>query len=139
MQQLEGEAGHSLLNMLIEKLVNGEVLDAHSQPRFSPTRTAGRLSLQIVGSTWSLHDFTAVAAWDVLRFYEQCPPQWLALTGWRKLRKWRPVSITYTECRDTHQARARWCVEYWGLKILLVHPSAVIELRGLPRQCQLTT
>lgn len=128
-QELEGEIGYTLLSELVAKLAVGEELTEREQPQTSPTRLARKLTVHGIGDVWQLNDLAAETVWDIIRFYDQCPPQWLALSGWRKLVKWRPISFKHVDGYDSLGVSSQWRVKYAGTSILLMHQTAIIELK----------
>lgn len=128
LEQLEGDVGYELLNEIVETLASGGELTEYKQPEQSPTPTANRLNLDKVGSTWNLSDLTPDKTWDVLKLYNQCPPRWLALKGWRRKFIWRPVEFNCSTNAVPSTAANTWNIEYKGATILLKHQAAVIKL-----------
>lgn len=128
-QQLEGELGYVLLNKAIQKIASQQDTEDQEQPTQSPTQAASKLSVHSVGERWPLGDLSALLVWDVISFYNRCPPRWLAVTGWRRLVKWTPVSFNFITGHDFHRQSSRWHVKQVGLCILLVSQVAVIKLK----------
>lgn len=131
---LEGDVGFELLNQVIDNLVEPGNLTETVQPEASPTRQAKRLSLNLVGDRWKLNDLSADCVWDILKYYNQCPDQWLNLEGWRTSFSWRPVSIQYIDGHESEEPSSHWRVTRKGFTLCLENPLAIITLRAAFRR-----
>lgn len=129
-QQLEGDMGYTLLSGLTARLARGEKLAGREQPQRGPMPTARKLSVHQIGHFRQLNDLAAETVWDIIRFYNQCPPQWLEVSGWRKLVKWRPVGFKYVVGYDFIWISSQWRVKLSGPAIFLMHQTAIIELNA---------
>ncbi len=130
-QRLEGDVGYVLLNRIVDRLTNSENLMEDVQPVSSPTSAATKLTLHAVGSRWALDDLGVECVWDIVKYYDQCPDQWLALKGWRRFLSWKPVSFQYVTGHDFVHVSTCWRVRKEGLTILLMNQLAIIKLRGV--------
>lgn len=109
-QRLEGDVGYALLNRVVGRLTNSENLMEDVQPVSSPTSAATKLTLHEVGSRWVLEDLGVECVWDIIKYYDQCPDQWLALKGWRCFVSWKPVSFQYVTGHDFVHVSICWRV-----------------------------
>ncbi|MGQ7848043.1 formyltransferase family protein [Granulosicoccus sp. 3-233] len=133
LQRLEGEKGYELLDSIVSQLKNSDNLIEEVQPDASPTSAATKLSMHEIGRRWALDDLDAACVWDILKYHDRCPDQWLALNGWRRFFSWKPVSLQYVTDHDFAHSSKCWSIRNDGPTILLMNKQAIIKLRAVYR------